>query len=70
MEQVPESALAAQLANAQSSLEEAYAAIMLSVARGQVVDPSAALAILPGRLGTVRDYANRSVHGSTKHPRS
>jgi uncharacterized protein YbjT (DUF2867 family) len=70
VEQIPESALTAQLANAKNSLEEAYAAIMLAVARGQVVDPSPALAVLPGRLGTVRDYANRFVRGANKDARS
>jgi uncharacterized protein YbjT (DUF2867 family) len=67
---VPESVLESQLAGARNSLEEAFAAIMLAVARGQVVDPSPALAVLPGRLGTVRDFAGRLVRGSTQDARS
>jgi NADH dehydrogenase len=58
VEHVTESALIAQLAGAQDALEEAYAALMLATARGQVVDPRPAIELLPGRLITIRDYAS------------
>jgi NADH dehydrogenase len=57
IEQVPEAFLESQAANASSSLEEAYAAIALSLAHGQVVDPGPGLQILPGRVKTVREHA-------------
>jgi uncharacterized protein YbjT (DUF2867 family) len=57
VEHVPEDALLAQLAGASTPMEETYAAIMLSTARGMVSDPASALELLPGRLRTVREYA-------------
>jgi hypothetical protein len=57
VEHVPEAALEAQLASASNDLEEAYAGAMLGTARGQVVDPRPATALLPGRLISVREYA-------------
>lgn len=59
IEHVPESALEAQLAQAQTPLEEAFAAIMLSTARGLVADPGPSLELLPGKLVSVREYATR-----------
>ena len=59
VEHVSEAALAAQLASASTPLEETYAAIMLSTARGLVADPGPALELLPGRLSTVREYAQQ-----------
>lgn len=59
VEHVSEAALAAQLASSSTPLEEAYAAIMLSTARGLVADPGPALELLPGRLSTVREYAKQ-----------
>ena len=56
---LPESALEGMLAAAQNPIEEAFASLMLCVARGLVVDPRPAQALLPGRLVTVRDYALR-----------
>lgn len=66
IEQVPEAILESQLSSASNSLEEAYAAIALSLARGQVVDPAPALEILPGRMSTVREHAIRILRGSLK----
>ncbi|MFO7178085.1 MAG: SDR family oxidoreductase [Pseudomonadota bacterium] len=57
IEHVPESALEAQLKGATNELEEAYAAIMLTTARGHAVDMRPALELLPGKLRTVREYA-------------
>lgn len=57
VEHVPEEVLSAQLAQASTPMEETYAAIMLSTARGMVTDPAPALDLLPGRLRTVREYA-------------
>jgi uncharacterized protein YbjT (DUF2867 family) len=59
LEHVPESALEAGLANASNPIEEAFAALMLTVCHGSVVDPRPALELLPGRLTTVRDYVSR-----------
>jgi len=61
LQYVPEAALADQLARASTALEETYAALMLSTARGLTADPAAALELLPGRLRTVREYAQRSL---------
>lgn len=55
---VPEEALEAQVRDAQTPLDEAYAAIMLATARGLVVAPDEALKILPGKLTTVREHAS------------
>jgi NADH dehydrogenase len=47
-------------ARAASPLEEAYFAGLLSCIEGQVVNPERATSLLPGRLGTVREYAMRA----------
>jgi uncharacterized protein YbjT (DUF2867 family) len=65
-EHVPEQALEAQLANADDPVKEARAAIALATTRGLVIDPGPALALLEGRLITVRDYAFRMLKGSTR----
>jgi NADH dehydrogenase len=57
VEHVPESALLEQLARAKTSLEEAFAALMLGTARGLLVDQRPAQELLPAPLGTIRDYA-------------
>ena len=54
-----EAVLQGMLAGASNPIEEAFGALMLCVARGLVVDPRPAQALLPGRLLTVRDYATR-----------
>jgi uncharacterized protein YbjT (DUF2867 family) len=61
---VPESALEAQLAHAATAEERAAAAIMLTIARGLVLDPRPALALRPGRLITVREYAAQVLQSS------
>jgi NADH dehydrogenase len=58
-EHIPESDIEAQFANATNPFEEAFAALMLTVSRGVTLDPRHAVQLLPGRLVTVRDYANR-----------
>jgi uncharacterized protein YbjT (DUF2867 family) len=57
LEHVPESALEEALAKATNAIEEAFAALMLSTARGQIVEPTPAQELLPGTFGTVRQYA-------------
>jgi NADH dehydrogenase len=60
IEYVPEAALEAQraaAANAGSTLEEAYAALMLTQARGQRVDAVEAQRWLRGPLRSIKDYA-------------
>ncbi len=61
IEYVPEEALEAQLKEAKTPLEEAFAAIMLGTARGLTVSPDAALEILPGKLSTVREHATQMI---------
>ena len=59
---VAEETLRAQRAEAPDSLQEAFAVLMLSYARGQVIDMKPALRILPSeasKLTSVRDYAVR-----------
>ena len=59
---VSEEALGAQRAAAADSLQEAFAALMLGYARGQVIDMKDALGIFPSeasKLTSVRDYAVR-----------
>jgi uncharacterized protein YbjT (DUF2867 family) len=57
VEHVPERILEAQLVNARDPLEEALAGTALAVARGLTVSAAPALALLPGRMKSVRDYA-------------
>jgi NADH dehydrogenase len=59
VQDVPEAALEAQLAAATDAAAEAAAAITLATARGLLLDSRPALALLPGKLLTVRDYAIR-----------
>jgi uncharacterized protein YbjT (DUF2867 family) len=57
---VPEETLRAQQAAAADSLQEAFAALMLYYAHGEVIDLELASRIFPGRvsdLTSVRDYA-------------
>jgi uncharacterized protein YbjT (DUF2867 family) len=63
LEFVPESALEAQLAKASDAVEEAFAALMLSTARGIVVNARDSVQLLPGQLTTVRDFAKRVLKG-------
>jgi uncharacterized protein YbjT (DUF2867 family) len=59
VEFLPESTLEAELEASNDSLAEAFAAIMLGVARGQALDPTNALDLLPGRLRSVREYMSQ-----------
>ncbi len=61
---VSESDLHVRLESATNWREEAFAATMLSTAKGQVVDVNLALELLPGRLVTVRDYINHLMEKS------
>jgi NADH dehydrogenase len=68
LEHVPDSALEDALAGAKSSLEEAFAALMLSTARGQPIDPRPAQELLPGRFATVREYAEAQLKNGAVTP--
>jgi len=57
---VPLEGLEAQLAAATTPLEQSLAAVMLSVARGSVVDMDALVASTGIRLTTVREFAERT----------
>jgi len=52
-------ALDEQRTNAKDPMSEAYAALKLGVASGQVIDARHQSELLKGRLTTVRDYARR-----------
>jgi hypothetical protein len=59
---VPEEALRAQCAAATDSLQEAFAALMLYYAHGEVIDMEPALKIFPGQvsnLTSLRHHAKR-----------
>jgi uncharacterized protein YbjT (DUF2867 family) len=63
---VPEEALRAQRAAAADSLQEAFAALMLYYARGDVIDIEPALRIFPlkaSELVSIRDYVVRGAQG-------
>jgi len=60
-----EAVLQGMFAGATNPIEEAFGALMLSAARGLVIDPRPAQALLPGRLVTVRDYASRLMNVPT-----
>jgi hypothetical protein len=53
---VEESALEGQCRSPDNSLSEAFAALMLIQARGQLVDSSRSLEQFPGRLRTLEEY--------------
>jgi uncharacterized protein YbjT (DUF2867 family) len=64
---VPEEALRAQQAAATDSLQEAFAALMLYYAHGEVIDMKPALGAFPvktSELISVRDYAGRVLRGA------
>lgn len=65
LDHVPESALETQRANAANSIEEAFAALMLTVSRGITLDARHEVQLLPGRLVTVREYASRLLRTKT-----
>lgn len=64
VETVSEAELEQQLASSVDSLQRSFAALMLTAARGQAVDPRAALDIIPVPLTTVRAYAARTLSSS------
>ncbi len=59
LEHVPEDALVKQYETAQDPMEKSFAALMVSGARGQVIDAQAALGSIPVKLASVRDYAKQ-----------
>jgi uncharacterized protein YbjT (DUF2867 family) len=64
VEEVPAQALDSQRKSASNALEEAYAALMLSVANGQRVDARPQLDFLPGQLRTVRQFVNETLQST------
>lgn len=60
---VPEEALAEAKAKARSPVEETFAGLQLSYARGFEVDVQPTLARFPMHLTSVRDYADRVLSG-------
>jgi uncharacterized protein YbjT (DUF2867 family) len=65
---VPEEALRAQQATAAESLQEAFAALMLYYAHGDVIDTKPALGLFPelaSKLTSVRDYARTLLHAAS-----
>jgi NADH dehydrogenase len=61
VEHVPEEALRAQKAAAADSLQQAFAALMLTYAAGDAVEMRETLKAFPLRLTSVRDYAARAL---------
>jgi NADH dehydrogenase len=62
VEHVPEEALRTQKTQTKDALEEAFAALMLYYAQGEVIDNREANQIFPsvaGKLASVREYAKR-----------
>ena len=59
LQHVPENALVAQRDAATDSLQQAFAALMLALAKGDAIPMSETLARFPVRLTSVRDYAQR-----------
>ncbi len=57
VEHVPEDALRAQKADAPDSLQESFAALMLTYANGDPIEMEATLQAFPLQLSSVRDYA-------------
>jgi uncharacterized protein YbjT (DUF2867 family) len=64
VDHIPEAAIRDELASATDPRAKTFAALKLSTALGQVVDPGPALALVPGRLVTVRDYASDVLRSS------
>ncbi len=74
MEHVSEEALRTQKTRAKDALEEAFVALMLYYAKGEVIDTREANRIFPsvvGKLASVREYAKRvlgiSIQGESTH---
>jgi NADH dehydrogenase len=68
LNQVPEEALRGQQAAATDSLQEAFPALMLYYAHGDVIDMKPALEIFPAqasKLTSVRDYARNLLHAAS-----
>jgi hypothetical protein len=60
---VPEEALVDARVKAKNPVEETFAALQLSYARGFEVNPRPTLARFPMRLTSVREYADRVLAG-------
>jgi uncharacterized protein YbjT (DUF2867 family) len=56
---VPEEALEAQRAAAEDSLGQSFTALMLLIAKGNIVETAPTLKTIPIKLTTVRDYARK-----------
>jgi NADH dehydrogenase len=65
VDSVSEKELEQQWISAVDPLQRSFAGLMLTVARGQVVDSEAALELLPGPLTTVRTYASGLLSSSS-----
>jgi uncharacterized protein YbjT (DUF2867 family) len=61
---VPEEALQAQKAAAEDSLGQTFAALMLVIAKGNIVETAPILKTFPIKLTTVRSYATRVLAGT------
>lgn len=61
IEKVPEEALWAQKQASSDPLQESFAALMLDMAKGDVIDMRETLRIFPVRLCSVKEYARRAV---------
>jgi len=61
IEKVPEEALWAQKKESVDPLQESFAALMLGMARGDVIDMRETLQMFPVKLCSMRDYARRVV---------
>ena len=59
VEHVPEEALCAQRQAAADSMQQTFAALMLSYAAGDAIDMRGTLEAFPVKLASVRDYASR-----------
>jgi uncharacterized protein YbjT (DUF2867 family) len=67
VEFISEKDLEEQLEKAADAVQEAFAAIMLSTARGYAANPRDAVEVLPGRLRSVREYAAEVIRQSKQN---
>lgn len=65
VEHVPESALQAQLEQAEDPLEKTFAALMLTYASGNLIEMSETLKVLPMELTPMKDYIAQTLAGIT-----
>jgi NADH dehydrogenase len=64
VDHVTDATLRQEMESASDPRSKTFAALKLSTALGQAVDPGPALALMPGRLVTVRDYATSVLNRS------